>query len=272
MRSASSRRTLGALTMTMETTSRSTFSSPVVWLGITLALGFVATALVVSGTLFRIRALSNVVAVTGSAEQTIVSDIAKWTASFSRNASSPELLKQESAAMSRDLETVLAYLESQGVARGMITVQPVIMNPLYGASKEGYYGSDMNRIVGYAFHQGVVVEGKGVEKIRELSQTAPAKLIDRGVVFSTQNVEYYYSGFSDLKVQLIANATENAKQRAVKIAEATGARIGMLQSAAMGVFQVTSVNSTDVSDYGFFDTSSVEKKVVSTVRASFSLE
>ncbi len=40
----------------------------------------------------------------------------------------------------------------------------------------------------------------------------------------------------------------------------------------MGVFQIVPVNSTDVSDYGINDTSSIEKKVISTVNVTFNVK
>ncbi|MDP3244895.1 MAG: hypothetical protein Q8M83_04545 [bacterium] len=40
----------------------------------------------------------------------------------------------------------------------------------------------------------------------------------------------------------------------------------------MGMFQVTAVNSTDVADYGFYDSSVIEKKVTAVVRAAFTLK
>jgi len=42
-----------------------------------------------------------------------------------------------------------------------------------------------------------------------------------------------------------------------------------LKSADMGVFQVTAVNSVDVSDYGSYDTSAFEKQITAVVRRSF---
>lgn len=71
---------------------------------------------------------------------------------------------------------------------------------------------------------------------------------------------------------MLAEATKNARACAEKIAESTDSKIGFMQSASMGVFQVTPTNSVDVSDYGYFDTSSINKKVTSVVRASFSLQ
>ncbi len=40
----------------------------------------------------------------------------------------------------------------------------------------------------------------------------------------------------------------------------------------MGVFQVTARHSTEVSDYGRYDTSTKEKDVTAVVRMSFALE
>ena len=71
---------------------------------------------------------------------------------------------------------------------------------------------------------------------------------------------------------MMGEATKNAMERASRIAESTGRKINQVQSATMGVFQVTSVNSTDISDYGFYDTSAIQKKVTAVVRASFDLK
>jgi uncharacterized protein len=56
------------------------------------------------------------------------------------------------------------------------------------------------------------------------------------------------------------------------MAQSTGNSIGGVRSAQMGVFQITSKNSTEVSDYGISDTSSKNKLVTAVVNASFSLK
>jgi hypothetical protein len=40
----------------------------------------------------------------------------------------------------------------------------------------------------------------------------------------------------------------------------------------MGVMQITPVNSTEVSDYGINDTSSIEKAITAIVTASFEVQ
>jgi hypothetical protein len=60
--------------------------------------------------------------------------------------------------------------------------------------------------------------------------------------------------------------------RAENMVKATGNKIGSIRSAKMGVFQITPITSTDVSDWGVNDTSSLEKKVMAVVSASFAIE
>ena len=54
--------------------------------------------------------------------------------------------------------------------------------------------------------------------------------------------------------------------------KATGNKIGAIRSAKMGVFQITPVTSTDVSDWGVNDTTSLDKKVMAVVTVSFAIE
>ena len=85
------------------------------------------------------------------------------------------------------------------------------------------------------------------------------------------NLQYLYSKLDDLKLNLIAQATKNAKDRATTMAKVTGNQVGSLLTASSGVFQITAPNSTDVSDYGQYDTSTREKKVTSVVNVTFSI-
>jgi len=75
-----------------------------------------------------------------------------------------------------------------------------------------------------------------------------------------------------LRVSLLSDAIKDAQARAAKMAEATGRKVGDLKSAASGVVQVLSSNSLEVSDYGTYDTSKINKNVMVTVRAAFGLK
>ena len=70
---------------------------------------------------------------------------------------------------------------------------------------------------------------------------------------------------------MLREATKDAKKRAEEIASSSGNKIGAIRSAKMGVFQITPVNSYDVSDWGNNDTTSLEKKVNAVVKADFAI-
>jgi hypothetical protein len=119
--------------------------------------------------------------------------------------------------------------------------------------------------------QEVEIESKDVERVRDISLES-TELIEQGVQFESLEPEYLYTKLDELKVEMLAKATENAKLRAENMARSAGNRIGFMRSAKMGVFQITPANSTDVSDSGVNDTSSLDKKVTAVVSVTFAIE
>jgi hypothetical protein len=164
---------------------------------------------------------------------------------------------------------VIDYLTKNGVKKEQITINPVTVYPNYEPTSNGYGSS--GRVSGYNVSQQITVESNDVTNLTSIAQGSTS-LLSQGIVFSSQPVEYYYSKLDDLKIEMLGAATDNAKQRAETIAEKSGADLGGLKAASMGVFQITTVNSTEVSDYGFFDTSAVKKRITAVVRTTFSVK
>ena len=252
-------------------------SLPIILGTLIVGLSIIGGTFIVANTFYKVKALSNVISVTGSTEKIVKSDTVKWVSGFSRNVGGDNL-KEGSAEMKKDLGVVAGYFKEYGIPETEITVQPMTMTAVCESQNNVFYdkfGNQScggNRVTGYTFKQDVVVQSGDVDKVTKLSQDASDALIAKGVIFSSQNLEYYYNKLSELRVELLSEATKNAKTRAEKIVESTGGKIGFLQSASMGVFQVTAKNAIDFSDYGYYDTSSIEKKVTAVVRASFILQ
>jgi hypothetical protein len=76
----------------------------------------------------------------------------------------------------------------------------------------------------------------------------------------------------DLKIELLKRATKDAKQRASAMLKSTNNGVGKIQSVRMGVFQITPVDSTEVSDMGINDTSSIEKKITAVSNVTFQIK
>ncbi|MFA5185503.1 MAG: SIMPL domain-containing protein [Patescibacteria group bacterium] len=242
-----------------------------------LGVAFIACTLIGSQAFLKAKKLNDTISVTGSTEKTVTSDTVKWTGSFTRQADLNGI-KQGSDLLKSDLKTILEYLKGRGVDEKEITVQPPTLTPTcegqnpMGWDKNGNQNCGSNRTVGYAMQQSIVLESSKVDEVTKIAQEAQSAFADNGILFSSNNPEYYYSKLADLKLDMLEEATKNAQERAGRIVKSTGSAIGKLQSASMGVFQVTAVNSTEVSDYGAYDLSTKEKKVTAIVRTTFSLQ
>lgn len=200
--------------------------------------------------------------VTGSAKTHVTSDRAKLVLSLSRVASVSDLASGYTA-IARDRTETRALLSREGASSTEITEGPVSMNQIYEQ-----YSSVPNR---YQLNQTITIQSEDVEGITAISKKIP-ELASKGVIVSIQSLEYYYSKLPDLRVSLLTDAVKDAKARAEKIAAGTGRSVGSVQSASSGVVQVLAPNSVDVSDYGNYDTWSIEKEIMVTVKASFRLK
>lgn len=229
--------------------------------GLVLAAGMLLSAIVAAGTFYKVRALDNTLQVTGSAKQKVVSDLVKWNASFSRTVLADDL-KSGYSQISSDLAAVKRFMTSHGIPEESLEVSQVYLMENYR------YDSNLPRE--YTLRQTVRIQSPDVEKITEIAKNT-GSLINQGLIFTTDNLEYYISNLPDLRVSLLGEAVKDASARADSIAQSGGKRAGALKSAAVGSVQVLQVNSTDVSDYGTYDTSTIEKEVMVTVRATFTI-
>ena len=97
-------------------------------------------------------------------------------------------------------------------------------------------------------------------------------MIDSGVQIQSQSPYYFYSKLSDLKIDMIAEATEDAKLRASKIASSSGSLLGNLLNAKMGVFQIIATNSTENYSWGgTHNKTSKHKTATVTMKLSYDI-
>jgi hypothetical protein len=136
-------------------------------------------------------------------------------------------------------------------------------------------GMQTRDIDSYEVNQTVSITSSDIEKIKELSLKV-SELIGKGISLRT-NVPQYFLNRDKLekaKVELLANATASAKQRADQFATNSGTRIGRLVSARQGVFQIAGDNPSDTSadnnnNFSQYDTMSVNKVLKLAVTLSY---
>lgn len=205
---------------------------------------------------------------TGSANCDFEADLIVWRGSFSS-----EGITAQSAyrTIKKDADQIREYLVENGVSEEEMVFSSVTINERW----ESEYDDEGDRIrkylAGYSLYQDVSITSSDIDKIEGISRDISG-LIESGVQFASDEPEYYYTKLDELKLQLIEEATQNAKDRIDLMAQGTGAAIGELLNANLGVFQITAQNSnTEYSYGGYFDTSSRKKTASITVKLNYAV-
>ena len=226
-------------------------------LGLLLALGAIISTAIFANTMSK-----DVITVTGSYSQEVTSDKGK----FDFYINSREATRAKSyAVLNKQIPEIEKYLISKGFKKENIDINPINGYEVYDVAPNG---SSTNKIVAYNASQMISVKSNDVKKVKKVS-TEIYGLAQRGIEVSSSNAEYYYSKLSDLKVEMLEKASKDAKHRASAMLKATHNKVGKIQSLQMGVFQITPVESTNVSDYGLSDTSSIQKKITAVANVTF---
>lgn len=212
---------------------------------------------------YHTRGPQGTVTVTGSAKERVKSDVAVWNSSFSVRTDERQL-PNAFKLMKGHEETVLEAFKEYGIKDSEFSISPVSVEEQYQQNYEPFYKT-------YALVQYVFVETRDVDGIDEKVKRITQKLLEKGLVFQSRPVEYYYSKLPELRVSLLSRAMEDARARAEQIAKSAKLSLGKLLNVRSGVVQVLAPNSAEVSDYGTYDVRTLEKDVMVTVNATYKL-
>ncbi len=233
-------------------------------LGICLAIGIIISSLLVAKTVEKVKIQNQRIQVKGFAEKIITSDLVVWQGRITTR--STDLVIAYSK-LQQDLQKVLAYLEQKGINKEKVDVSSVTTIIQYQLTSEGI---TTNVIDGYVLDQTISITSPNVSQVSQIANESTS-LIEEGIEFASYAPQYFYTKLDDLKIQLLGEATKNAGMRAEQLASNSGSNVGELRYASQGVFQITPVNSTDVSDYGMYDTSTIEKSIKAVVTIEYSI-
>ena len=227
-----------------------------------LGIAIIASTAIGAYAFYQIRSFDDALTVTGSATKEVTSDHVKWVGVISHIVKA-SAIKQGYSDMASDLAQVKAFLKTNNIQDDQVVISPIFMDQNY----------DQNQAAerSYNLHQSIDVDSGDVNGISDIAKNINP-LIEKGVMFSTQSLEYTYTKLPDERVALLSDAVKDAKARAEKLAESSGKTVGQLKCASSGVVQVMSVNSLDVSDSGSYDTSQIQKTIMLTVKAAFTLK
>jgi hypothetical protein len=233
--------------------------------GLFLAAGLVCSSMLATATWLKVRN-SQFISVKGSTRKNVTSDLIVWQGAFTVQA--PELLDAERKIQS-DRAKVESFLTTSGVNGG--TFAPISIEEIQASISGDANGEriEQQKTIGYKLTQNVRVESTDIDRLAKLD---PTPLIAGGILFTSTPPEFLYTNAAEEKIEMLAEATKDARERAEQIAEQGGRKIAGLHDAEMGVFQITPLHESDTSGEGESDTSSQDKTITAVVTATFVLK
>jgi hypothetical protein len=217
----------------------------------------------------RFRSDLRTVTVKGLVEKPVKSDQAVWTLPLRRAASD---LRDAETRIAADRDATLAFLRKLGFSDAEIERQPIRTIDKLAREYGQPQGSDPLR---YILTTSLVVTTPHVDLVRSaLGMTD--ELLKSGVVLGdieggAANPRYIVTAFQDLRPQLLAEATNNARAMAQQFAADSGSRVGGIRSANQGMIQIFGSDGGDESGT-FSPTSTVMKRIRVVSTFEFALE
>lgn len=236
---------------------------------IVFALAIVIASIVLGNAIINRNKTEGTISVTGLGQTNFTSDLIVWEAKFSQVNSN---LKQAYSDLKKDKETISKYFISKGLNEKVLVFNAVETDKEF---KQNYTADGKylgQEFIGYNLSQTVQINSKDVEKVEKISREV-TELLDKGIQLYSLAPRYYYTKLEDLKIEMVSQATDNAHVRAKSIAENSGAKLGELSLAQMGIFQITGQNSNeDYSWGGAYNTSSKEKTASITMKLTYQVK
>jgi hypothetical protein len=229
-----------------------------------LSVAIVVGAFLASNAIKESRSDSDIT-VTGSARKPITSDLVQWKGSVTAENSN---LQTAVADLKKNVDRLKAFVATNG-AGVKLELAPISSEPL--TYERTNADGSRTTIPAWRVRQRVEVSSDQVQAVTTLAGKTAENMLSNGIPFEAE-LSYLYTKLADLRIQMLEEATSDAKKRAEVIAKGAGVGIGAPRNARVGVFQITAKNSPSVDDYGAFDTSSIEKEITAVVSVAFGLK
>lgn len=238
-------------------------------IAIVASIGLFLASISLGIAFYKTKKPTKTVSVVGLAEKDFTSDLIVWELNL--NAQDMDM-KQAYTTIKEQSAVVREFLKNKNIKDSEVDFKKI------STSKETQYRWDEanSRSVeifnGYNAHQTIRIESKDIAKIEKLVREI-SELYDQNIQISSYEPEYYYTKLADLKIEMLAEASKDARNRAETITKNAGSKLGKLKSANMGVFQITAPNSND--DYtwgGAFNTSSKEKRASINMKLTYEVK
>jgi len=248
--------------------------------GAFFAAANVVCVAILAWTFLSVKLEPKTLSVTGSARKAILSDLVTWsgviTAKDTNLVSAYDTLKTAA-------DKSAAFLSANGVPESDITVSAITTGrrfhqdiipgtpPTAGLAATPPTFITTDKVEMYTLTQTITVSSTNIAKV-EAASRAVTSLIKEAVEIESAVPSYLYTKLSELKINMLAEATKDATARASQIVNNANGRLGKLVEARMGVMQINPKGVTATTAEGINDTTSLEKEITAIVSVRFEVK
>ena len=169
------------------------------------------------------------VTVKGLSEREVPADKVTWSISTKVTGNDLPMLYE---SINRQTDKIKGFLKQNGLDEKEITVNPPAINDL-----EAREWGENNKNFRYIVSTTITVATGKVEQVNK-AIFQQAELLKQGVAIENSDAQYEYASFQQMKPEMMAEAIKNAQKTAEQFAEASNARLGNIQTAGQGQFEI----------------------------------
>lgn len=201
-----------------------------------LAIGIFFGCRAIKQGIVQFKEMDRTVTAKGLCEREVKADKVTWPLKFKELGNDPAELYDR---IEKDNAVIVGFLKSNGLTDEEISLAPPTM---VDQQANISYSSETVRYR-YKANCVVTVVSKNVDLVRKLVNKQP-ELMRQGVTIvgneydDSGEVRYEFTGLNDIKPEMIAEATKNARKTAERFAEDSESELGKIRTADQGQFSI----------------------------------
>jgi hypothetical protein len=216
-----------------------------------MAVGLIVGGYLLGDGLTRAREADRSVTVRGLAEKEVTADLATWTISYSETATD---LSNAQSGVDEDSRAIREYFRELGFAAEAL--QPT------GVNVSQYTENGTPR---FTVRQRMTLRSDDIKRSQDAVKRQ-FELVRRGIALEEgSGMSYTFTKLNDIKPDMVAEATKDARSAAEQFAKDSGTSVGSIKSATQGYFSIDARDGDSGGGWGVSDTPYKKVRVVTTI-------
>lgn len=198
-----------------------------------IGISIIISSLILAFGLTNIITPERSVSVRGLSEKEVDADLAIWNMTFSTGDNNLSSLQQSVISKT---QTVKKYLKDNGLDENDFTVQPAAITD---NSLNSYMDQSKLRYT-FIARQTILIRSSKIESVKS-AYADSLNLVSSGIAVLQEydgKVNYEFTKLNQIKPQMIAEATENARTAAEQFARDSNSKVGKIKKATQGLFTI----------------------------------